>query len=99
MWWRWPGAFPLLDRNLDELVGATFSPRDGLVNPNSVRAWYRAEAERLGVRFWNRHYVNGVRTERVAGAAGVVRRVAEIDVLEVQRGAIPPTKTAACARS
>jgi sarcosine oxidase subunit beta len=78
--------FPLLDRNLDELVGATFSPRDGLVNPNSVRAWYRAEAERLGVRFWNRHYVNGVRTERVAGAAGVVRRVAEVDVVEVQRG-------------
>ena len=31
--------FPLLDRAREEIVGATFSPRDGLVNPNAVRAW------------------------------------------------------------
>ncbi|NIQ29069.1 MAG: FAD-dependent oxidoreductase, partial [Acidobacteria bacterium] len=51
--------FPVLDRGLDEIIGATFSPRDGLVNPNAVRAWYRSEAERLGVAFRNRHYVAG----------------------------------------
>ncbi len=78
-----PGRFPVLDRGLDELVGATFSPRDGLVNPNAVRAWYRAEAEALGVRFLNRHYAAGVVTERVAGAGGSLRRVAAVDVLEV----------------
>jgi glycine/D-amino acid oxidase-like deaminating enzyme len=78
--------FPLLDRAMDEIVGATFSPRDGLVNPNAVRAWYRAEAERLGVRFLNRHYVGGVSTGRAAGAAGSVRRVQALDVIEVQRG-------------
>ena len=40
--------FPLLDRALDELVGATWSPRDGLVNPNAVRQWYRQQAEAAG---------------------------------------------------
>lgn len=78
--------FPLLDRSLDELVGATWSPRDGLVNPNAVRAWFRAEAERLGVRFRNRHYVAGVETQRVSGAAGSLRRVSAVDVVEVARG-------------
>ncbi len=78
--------FGLLDRNLDDLVGATFSPRDGLVNPNAVRAWYRREAERLGVVFRNRHYVAGVSTSRVAGAAGALRRVDAVDVVEVARG-------------
>lgn len=78
--------FPLLDRNMHAIVGATFSPRDGLLNPNSVRAWYRAEAERLGVRFLNRHYAAGVATGVVSGAAGPLRRVTHVDVAEVRRG-------------
>lgn len=78
--------FPVLDRNMDAIVGATFSPRDGLLNPNAVRAWYRSEAERLGVRFLNRHYVAGVATGVVTGAAGVLRRVTHVDVAEVSRG-------------
>jgi sarcosine oxidase subunit beta len=61
--------FPLLDRALDELVGATFSPRDGLVNPNAVRAWFRREAEARGVRFLNRHYVVG-RRDAARGGCG-----------------------------
>jgi sarcosine oxidase subunit beta len=77
--------FPLLDRALDELVGATFSPRDGLVNPNAVRAFYRREAERRGVRFLNRHYVAGVETVLAAGAGGPLRRVAAAIALEVRR--------------
>jgi len=77
--------FPLLDRALDELVGATFSPRDGLVNPNAVRAWFRREAESRGVRFLNRHYVTGVETRRVAGAGGSLRRVSALHVVEVER--------------
>ena len=75
--------FPLLDRARDEVVGATFSPRDGLVNPNAVRALYRADAERLGVRFRNRHYVSGVATARDAGGAGSLRRVTHVEVTEV----------------
>jgi glycine/D-amino acid oxidase-like deaminating enzyme len=80
--------FPILDRAMDELVGATFSPRDGLVNPNAVRAWYRAEAVRLGVEFLDRHYVEGVATRRRAGAAGSLREVAALDVVEVARGSV-----------
>ena len=83
--------FPIVDRGLDELVGATFSPRDGLVNPNAVRAWYRREAEALGVRFMNRHYIEGVATRLTNGSADeathVNHRVVEcVDVVEVQPG-------------
>jgi len=84
-------CFPILDRGLDEIVGATFSPRDGLVNPNAVRAWYRSEAERLGVVFRNRHYVSGASTQRISGAAGSRRRVSAIDVIEVERGELADT--------
>ncbi|HVP27721.1 MAG TPA: FAD-binding oxidoreductase [Myxococcota bacterium] len=78
--------FPLLDRGREEILGATFSPRDGLVNPNAVRAFFRREAERQGVVFRNRHYVSGIATARVAGRAGSLRRVSEVDVVEVARG-------------
>ena len=83
--------FPILDRSLEEIVGATFSPRDGLVNPNAVRAWYRSEAERLGVVFRNRHYVAGAVTQRVSGVAGSQRRVSAVDVIEVERGELADT--------
>ena len=83
--------FPILDRGLEEIVGATFSPRDGLVNPNAVRAWYRSEAERLGVVFRNRHYVAGAVTQRVSGVAGSQRRVSAVDVIEVERGELDDT--------
>jgi glycine/D-amino acid oxidase-like deaminating enzyme len=78
--------FPLLDRAREEILGATFSPRDGLVNPNAVRALYRTEAERLGVEFRNRHYVAGVGTAQSVGGAGSFRRVAHLDIVEVERG-------------
>lgn len=83
--------FPLLDRHLDELVGATFSPRDGLVNPGAVRAAYRARAQEAGVRFWNRHYVAGVRTSHRAGAGDAPprRRVDAVETLELAR--VDPT--------
>jgi glycine/D-amino acid oxidase-like deaminating enzyme len=80
--------FPVLDREICEIVGATYSPKDGLVNPNAVRAWYRTEAERRGVKFCNRHYVSGVETQCVSGSAGSRRRVSAVDVIEVQRGGI-----------
>ena len=86
-----PERFPVLDRGLEEIVGATFSPRDGLVNPNAVRAWYRSEAERLGVVFRNRHYVAGAVTQRVSGVAGSRRRVSAVDVIEVEHGEVADT--------
>jgi len=75
--------FPLLDRNLDELVGATFSPRDGLVNPNAVRRLYRERASAGGAVFLNRHYVEGIEVgEREPG----LRRVERVQVVEVEKG-------------
>ncbi len=71
--------FPILDRCLEPLVGATFSPKDGLVNPNAVRQWYRREAEALGARFLNRHYIQGVTT-----MGGTSRSVQSLDVAEVR---------------
>jgi sarcosine oxidase subunit beta len=78
--------FPIVDRGLEALAGATWSPRDGLVNPNAVRAFYRREAAARGVRFLDRDYVCGVRTARVAGPGGTRRRVAALDVARVARG-------------
>lgn len=78
--------FPLLDRAMDEIVGATFSPRDGLVNPNAVRSFYRRRAEALGVRFLNRHYVTGAATRLASGPAGPLRRVAWLEAVELVRG-------------
>ncbi len=74
--------FPLLDRAMHEIVGATFSPRDGLVNPNEVRRWYRARAESGGARFLNRHYIEGVET---AEAEPGRRRVQCVHVAEVAK--------------
>jgi sarcosine oxidase subunit beta len=76
VWRRWP----ILDRHRGEIVGATFSPRDGLVNPNAVRRLYREGAEAGGARFRSRHYVAGVET---APDAGGLRRVAALHVLEL----------------
>lgn len=74
------GRFPVLDTDPARLAGATFSPRDGLVNPNAVRQWFRREAESLGVRFLNRHYVSGVRTARQPKSQ---RRVQWVEVSEI----------------
>lgn len=72
--------FPVLDGDPTRWIGATFSPRDGLVNPNAVRQWFRREAESLGVRFLNRHYVSGVSTARQPKSQ---RRVQWIEITEV----------------
>lgn len=72
--------FPVLDEAPARLVGATFSPRDGLVNPNAVRQWYRREAESMGARFLNRHYVSGATSVRERGSR---RRVASAEVVEL----------------
>ena len=78
--------FPFLDRARGEIVGATFSPKDGLLNPNAVRRWYRETAETCGVRFLNRHYIAGVATETVSRPGRTRRRVAAVDVCAVRLG-------------
>lgn len=67
--------FPFIDR-VDDLAGATFSPHDGLVDPNAVRELYRRRARAAGVVFVDRRVVTGVVRDgpRVSGV-----RLAEVD--------------------
>lgn len=44
---------PLIDKT-DDLAGAIFAPKDGLVNPNRVKNHFRDEARELGVVFDDR---------------------------------------------
>lgn len=42
--------FPFIDR-IDDIEAATFSPRDGIFNPNLLKQFYRSKAKEKGVQF------------------------------------------------
>ncbi|HTO71898.1 MAG TPA: FAD-binding oxidoreductase [Myxococcota bacterium] len=74
--------FPVVDRELGELVGATFSPNDGLLNPNALRKLYQERAIAGGARFLNRCFVEGI--ELAARATGG-REVSAVHLVEIAK--------------
>lgn len=81
---RWP----FIDR-LDDLAGATWSPRDGLVDPNAVREMYRDRARAAGARFVDRALLTGVRREGGRVVAAEVETVDAEGADRVLRGGRP----------
>ena len=58
---------PEIDR-VEGIAGATFSPRDGLINSNLLKEHYRARSRALGARYLDRMFV-----ERIAVDSDEVR--------------------------
>jgi len=51
--------YPFIDRT-DDLALGIFGPRDGLINSNALKQYYRDEAKRLGVTFHDRRWVTSI---------------------------------------
>ncbi len=67
---------PFIDKT-DDLAGATFSPEDGLFNPNILKTYFREEAKSLGVVFLEGHRVKSIHRPKS-------------DLVEVECELIPP---------
>ena len=58
---------PEIDR-LEGIAGATFSPRDGLINPNLLKNHFRERSRALGAEYMDGVYIYAIRTEKNADA-------------------------------
>jgi sarcosine oxidase, subunit beta len=67
---RWP----FVDR-LEGVAGATFSPKDGLVDPHSVKELYRARARAAGASFEDRRLLVGARRDGERVGAVLLRQL------------------------
>jgi len=88
---------PEIDR-LAGVAGATFSPEDGLINPNLLKEHYRRNSRALGTEYLDGVYVHGVevqtdevrlqcwRSDRALSEAGLVRILTEDGPGEAEQG-------------
>jgi sarcosine oxidase subunit beta len=82
---------PFIDKT-DDIAGALFAPRDGLINPNLCKNHFRNEARKLGVQFEDRvmvrradHAAAGV-TLHAEKFEGVLSHDAKLEVLSLHVG-------------
>ncbi|MDY0059079.1 MAG: FAD-binding oxidoreductase [Myxococcota bacterium] len=88
--------FPEIDK-VEGLLGATFSPKDGLVNANLLKQYYRARAKAGGATLLDHHMVTGV---QVVSSTEIALQVAtfeaeedaEEDVEEIYTSLKPPAE-------
>jgi sarcosine oxidase, subunit beta len=50
---------PEIDQ-LEGIAGATFAPRDGLINPNLLKQHYRERSREFGARYLDRIFINAI---------------------------------------
>ena len=80
---------PVLDRAREQGLAASFAPRDVTLDAVALRRWFRDRAAAHGVRFLDRHYLEGVETtEQEPGRRRAVHlHVRALDTGARQRGA------------
>jgi sarcosine oxidase subunit beta len=57
---------------VDDIIGGTFCPTDGFVDPHSVMMGFMLNARERGVRLWLDTQLTGINVEPSAGSAGIL---------------------------
>ncbi len=73
--------FPFLNR-LDDVFAATFSPKDGLINPNLLKKYYRSHASASNVDWIDHYAVESVSTQGRKVQSVLLREIPSEDAIE-----------------